>query len=250
MTRTGECLGYYRLAAPSPVETSPLSHRPIFDRPPGLEPIELLPPGRVEQLHPHLHRSYELLSRPGAIVWQADPLDFRTIFVSRQAEEILGYPLRDWHEDASFFERKLLPGDACETIARMRQAVSEGGDHVLELRMVASDGSPVSLRVFLYSVFDWQGRPGSLHGIMIDLGSQRAETRSNGVESSPGVPSSKASVSLPSGRGRLPIPRSEAPVQPGVDLDRLLRALEPPLDSAAAQIEPAPLERVLLSLIR
>lgn len=254
-------------AAISPVETTPLSNCTTLNRPTGLERVEILPRGiRVEQLHAHVLGSDELLSRMGAIVWEADPLDFRTIFVSRQAEDVLGYPLRDWHEDASFFERKLYPGDDRETIARLRQAVCEGGDHVLEVRMVASDGNPVALRVFLHSVCDWQGRPRSLHGIMIGSGLQRSETRSNGVNASPNLPSSKASASRPSGRGGLPPLRPELPVQSSVDLNRLLRSLEPSLrselgraivlrlsldaESAAVRIESASLERVLLCLIR
>ena len=249
------------------METSPLSHRTTFDRSTSPERIEFLPRGiRVEQLHTHVFGSGELISRLGAIVWEADPLDFRTIFVSRQAEDVLGYPLRDWHDDVSFFERKLSPGDGRETIARLRQAVSAGGDHVLELRMVASDGSPVALRVFLHSVRDWQGRPRSLHGIMIGSGSQRSETRLDGVDASPKVPSSKASASRPSGRGGLPPLRPELPVQSSVDLNRQLRLLEPVLRSelgcaivlrlsleagfTAVRVEPASLERVLLCLIR
>jgi PAS domain-containing protein len=214
------------------VRTSPLSCRTIFGRPTITERLESLPHGiRVEQLHPHVDGLHELPSRPGAIIWEADPLDFRTIFVSRQAEDVLGYPLQDWHEDASFFERKLYPGDGRETIARLRQVVSDGGDHVLELRMVASDGSPVSLRVFLRSICDWQGRTRSLHGIMTDVGSQRSEARSDISESSSEVRSSKASVSPFSGRGgSLPIPPwPELPVRPGVELNRLLRSLERPL---------------------
>lgn len=249
------------------METSPLSRRTIPSRPTGLDPIESLPRGfRVEWLHPHIYDSHELLDRLGAIVWEADPLDFRTIFVSRHAEDVLGYPLKDWHEDASFFERKLHPGDGRQTIARMRQAVSEGGDHVFELRMVASDGNPVPLRMFLHSICDWQGRPRSLHGILIDAGSQRPEACSASVEPSPGAPS-RASVSPSSDRGGRPLPpRSELPARPLSDLNRLLRSLEPSLrrelgcaivlrlsleaDSTIAPIEPASIERMLLCLIR
>jgi PAS domain-containing protein len=233
LARSGDCQGYHRTAALSLLlETSPLSRCTTFSRSTSTERIESLPHGvRVEQLHSHAFGSHELLNRLGAIVWEADPLDFRTIFVSQQAEDVLGYPLRDWHEDAFFFERKLCPGDGHETIARLRQIVSEGGDHVLELRMIASDGSPVSLRVFLRSVCDWRGRPRSLHGIMIDVGSRRSEARSNGVESPAEALSSEASGPLSSGRGYgLPLPpRPEVPAQPGVDLNRLLRSLERPL---------------------
>ncbi len=222
------------------METSPLFRRTTFDRSTSTERIESLPHGiRVEQLHSLVHGSQEPLGRPGAIVWEADPLDFRTVFVSRQAEDILGYPLQDWHEDASFFERKLYPGDGRETIARLRQVVSDGGDYVLELRMVASDGRPVTLRVFLRSVCDWQGRPRSLHGIMIDVDSQRSEARAGICGSPSEATSSEASVSPLSGRGGcLPIP--PRPEQLGVELNRLLRSLERPLPNPVRAALDAP----------
>lgn len=244
------------------METSPLSRRTAADRPfaggvsHGLD---------AQRLHPYLRSSPDLLSRLGAIVWEADPLDFRTIFVSRQAEDVLGYPLRDWHADASFFEHKLHPGEGAATIARLRRAVDAGGDHVLELRMVARDGETVPLRVFLSSVCDWQGRPRSLHGVMLDAGCQRSETSSDGVKASPEAPST-ASVSSVSGRGGLPPPRPEQPAGSAVDLNPALRALEPRLraelgrsivlrlsleaDSAPVSIEPGSLEQMLLCLIR
>ena len=64
---------------------------------------------------------------------------------------------------------------------------------------------------------------------MIGSGSQRSETRSNGVNASPKVPSSKASACRPSGRGGLPPLRPELPVQSSVDLNHLMRSLEPSL---------------------
>ncbi|MGD0166222.1 MAG: PAS domain-containing protein [Gaiellaceae bacterium] len=251
------------------METSPSSNRYYSSLGARSERSADVPIGAtIEERRSRARSSHDFLTRPGAIVWEADPLDFRTIFVSHQAEEILGYPLQAWLDDASFLERRLDPARSEETMAQLRRAVDEGGDHVFPLRMVASDGNPVLLRVFLHSECDWQGRPRSLHGVMIDASSQRLESQPIVIQRSClDTPSSETPVSPSSSRGGLPLsPRLEVPAEEGVDLNRLVRSLEPSLrlelgravilrlsleaDKAVVPIMPSSLERVLLCLAR
>src|SRR5207253_680586 len=100
------------------------------------------------QLHPHPQPSLRvvppveetresfgaLLERLTAVVWEADPATLRLTFVSRNAEELLDYPLAAWLEEPGFREQVIHRADR----ARVRdELLSLGaGDHVLEYRMV------------------------------------------------------------------------------------------------------------------
>jgi len=157
------------------VSVSPLPEYPAFSSRTRQERAPELPPGiSVEALRPHEDRFHGLLSRLGAIVWEADPHTFETLFVSRQAEDILGHPLQDWRETACFFSEHVHLDDHEQAIARLRRAAREGGDHMLDFRMVTADGGSVRLRMLVHVVRDWQGRARSLHGVMIDMGSDRS----------------------------------------------------------------------------
>jgi hypothetical protein len=237
-------MGTIRLAALVPVETSPLPLCAAAAR--QLGPVNIEPAGGLSSERPHLDApgSRELPYRPGAIIWEADPLDLRTIFVSREAEQLLGYPLQAWHEDVSFLEHALHPNVGAEALTNLRRAAGEGGDHVLELCLLASDGRAVSLHVFLHSVCDSQGRPRSLYGVMVDAGSPHPDAHANGTERLPEIPSSGASVPSTSDRGVFPLPpRSEVPPQPGADLNLTLRSLETTL---RAELGPATMLRLSL----
>jgi PAS domain-containing protein len=54
---------------------------------------------------------YELVNTIDGIVWEADARTFQFIFVSDQAERILGYPVRQWIEEPSFWKDHLYSAD-------------------------------------------------------------------------------------------------------------------------------------------
>jgi PAS domain S-box-containing protein len=156
-------------------------------------------PATLEELRPHESRFHELLRGLGAIVWEADPETHAKTFVSRHAEELLGYPLRDWLGDAGFWSRILHPDDRDDAVAHMRRAAREGGDHMLEYRTIAADGRCVFIRDLVHVVSDWQGRPRGLHGVMVDVSPQRRRT------SSLDGPSAHTSLPRPAGRSGVPL---------------------------------------------
>ena len=224
----------------------------------------------VDALRSHQSGFHDLLSQLSAIVWEADPLSFQTIFVSRHAEEILGYPLQAWLADPEFFPRHLHPDERTETIDRLRRIACEGGDHMLEFRMISSSGGPVWLRVLVHAVCDWQGRPRSLHAVMIDVDHQRSvSARSHDAyPASPNGPSG-ASSSRSSGRGGHPLSLrlegpDDSPPAAIVDVNETMRSLEPALsallgrtieltlelgaDSSGVRIERQQLERMIRNL--
>ena len=104
-----------------------------------------------------------------AILWEADPSSLSFSFVSRGAEELLGYPVQRWVEDPDFWPSRIHPGDRDYTVSYRRVATAEGRDHELEYRMVAADGSKVWLQDNASVDMGDDGRPRRLLGIMVDI---------------------------------------------------------------------------------
>jgi PAS domain S-box-containing protein len=192
-----------------------------------------LPPASLQELRPHESRFHELLGGLGAIVWEADPQTHAKTFVSRHAEELLGYPLQDWLGDPGFWVRILHPEDREETIARMHSVANQGGDHMLEYRTIAADGRCVWIRDLVHVVSDWQGRPRGLHGVMVDVSAERRRSQ----PSPPGgVSDALTSPPRPTGRSGDPLslrPRRSAPepAEPAeiTDLNEAIVSVEPRL---------------------
>jgi len=87
----------------------------------------------------------ELVESVRAIVRRTEPGSFRTTFVNKHVEEILGYPAEGWLKDPSFWIEHLYPEDRERTVNFTAKAVQEQRNHELEYRMVAADGRIVWL---------------------------------------------------------------------------------------------------------
>ncbi|MFB3923148.1 MAG: PAS domain S-box protein [Terriglobia bacterium] len=114
-------------------------------------------------------RLRDLIQSVDAIVWEADAAPFQMTFVSRRAEEILGYPIDDWLSDPHFWESRLDPADRERIVALARAAVERGEDYELEYRMLAAAGRTVWLRDKVRIVKGIDGRPRQLRGVMLDV---------------------------------------------------------------------------------
>jgi PAS domain S-box-containing protein len=101
------------------------------------------------------------------IVWEADGQTRQVNFVSRKAEEILGYPISRWVEEPDFWKTHLHPDDRDETLSLSR-ARTRSGRVELQYRMIAADGGEVWFRD-VASFIDAPGKPGVQRGLMIDI---------------------------------------------------------------------------------
>ena len=72
------------------------------------------------------------------IVWERTPATFRFTFVSRQSEDILGYPPSAWLEQPGFWEEKLHPQDAAK--GRANGARDGGPGAAMHLRIPDAGG--------------------------------------------------------------------------------------------------------------
>jgi PAS domain S-box-containing protein len=115
------------------------------------------------------HKQYEeLVGSVDGIVWEADPRTFQFVFVSQQAERILGYPREEWLRRPDFWVAHLHPEDRNWAAAFCAGAVRENRNHTFEYRMLAADGRVVWLRDIVSVVVEG-GEPVALRGMMVDV---------------------------------------------------------------------------------
>src|SRR3970282_1537926 len=74
-----------------------------------------------------------------AAVWRADARTFQFTFVSPEAEKILGYPMRMWLEDPSFWSDHIHPDERAWATALYRRKTAEKRDHQFEYRLGAAE---------------------------------------------------------------------------------------------------------------
>ena len=113
-------------------------------------------------------RFSDLVNSVEGIVWEADAQTFAFLFVSDQAERILGYPAEQWLKEPSFWKDHLHPEDRNWAVQFCVQATSEKRNHDFEYRMIAANGSVVWLRDLVTVVVE-NGRASRLRGMMIDV---------------------------------------------------------------------------------
>jgi len=75
-----------------------------------------------------------------SIVWEASVSDRHLLFVSQQAEKILGYPHHFWFEDPDFYLGHVYPEDRPFVESLFKKALEFGCDARGEHRMVTADG--------------------------------------------------------------------------------------------------------------
>ncbi|MCK4850507.1 MAG: PAS domain-containing protein, partial [Phycisphaerae bacterium] len=117
-------------------------------------------------------RYRKLIEQLQAIVWEAQPDNWRFTLVSPYAQALLGYPLEQWYR-ADFWLEHLHADDRERVLACCSEAIAQGRDHELEYRMLAVDGRVVWLRDVI-RVELCQGEPTKLSGIMFDITERKA----------------------------------------------------------------------------
>jgi PAS domain S-box-containing protein len=114
-------------------------------------------------------QQYEsLVQSIDGVVWEVDARTFRFIFVSKQAERILGYSLEQWLGEPNFWATHLHPDDRDWAVGFCVDATERKVNHQFEYRMIAADGRVVWLRdiVTVHVMADQSVR---LRGVMVDI---------------------------------------------------------------------------------
>ncbi len=121
----------------------------------------------------------ELVQSLDAIVWEMDARTWRFTFVSDRAERLLGYPVRRWYDEPTFWQDVLLdPEDRDWAVDFCVTATNEARDHEFLYRARHADGQVVWLKDLVRVVRDEAGGARLLRGVMIDVTKeQTAEAR-------------------------------------------------------------------------
>ncbi len=115
----------------------------------------------------------KLVETQSAIVWRADPVTFKFLFVSSEAVSILGYPVKQWLTEPDFWQNHLHISDKENVLkALSRDGMSKSRNYDLEYRMIAADGHIVWLRDIATVVVE-AGVITELYGFMIDITKQK-----------------------------------------------------------------------------
>lgn len=126
----------------------------------------------------HEQRFQDLVQQMDAIVWEADAETFQFTFVSRRAEDILGYPVERWLAEPDFWVKLIHPDDREQAVAYCKAATEKGSDHAFDYRAVAADGRVVWQRDIVRVVWDEAKRKKVLRGVMVDITEHKeAESR-------------------------------------------------------------------------
>jgi PAS domain-containing protein len=97
------------------------------------------------------HRFRGLVESIDAVLTEFDVATRRVLFVSRQAETLLGHPLEAWTVDPVFWLEHLHPEDRARVVDFSRAEVAAGRKHVQEYRMLAAAGRVVWVRDSAYA---------------------------------------------------------------------------------------------------
>jgi PAS domain S-box-containing protein len=119
-------------------------------------------------------RHQTLVEQLPAVTYIAALDDVRTtLYVSPQAEQLLGYAVDAWTDRSSQFVDCLHPEDRERVLAELRRVREAGGPFRSEYRMLTRRGDTVWLRDEAAVVPGSEGEPTCLQGVMLDVTEQR-----------------------------------------------------------------------------
>jgi PAS domain S-box-containing protein len=113
-------------------------------------------------------RTTSLINTIDGIVWEANPDSFEFTFISKKAEEILGYTDEEWLASLTFWADHIHPEDRSWAVNYCSVCTKSLKSHDFEYRMLSKDGAVVWLRDIV-NVISENDKPVLLRGIMIDI---------------------------------------------------------------------------------
>jgi diguanylate cyclase (GGDEF)-like protein/PAS domain S-box-containing protein len=111
----------------------------------------------------------DLLDGVGGVIWESPGPGQPCTYINEGVEEILGYPRRQWLEQAGFWESILHPDDRAWVVSHATEQQVAGHDHELEYRVIAADGRLVWVRDIVRAVMGPDGTCQALRGLMLDI---------------------------------------------------------------------------------
>ena len=108
-----------------------------------------------------------LIENTNVIAWEYDIENKKYLYVSQQAERILGYSLAEWYKEKFWFEI-VHPDDRQWAKKFSNTKIGMGESHEFEYRVIAKNGSVKWFRD-ITTVDKYRDNVLSIHGILIDI---------------------------------------------------------------------------------
>ncbi|MGE5680298.1 MAG: PAS domain S-box protein [Bacillota bacterium] len=112
---------------------------------------------------------HALVDSLGGIIWEYDPQAEKYNFVSNKVEDILGYPVDAWMDQAEFWENHIHPDDKVWLKDFLVQKKNDCNSFEVQYRMLHADGSVVWIKDIVSVSCGNEGSTGKIRGIMIDV---------------------------------------------------------------------------------
>jgi PAS domain S-box-containing protein len=122
---------------------------------------------------PEAFPASELIDNLNAIVWAVELPGMNFLFVSKQAEKVLGYGVEQWTGNPSFWTDRVYAPDRDWVTQSYRRAMDRGEGHACEFRAITSGGAAVWLRESARLLKDAEGNPAYFIGVAVDVTERR-----------------------------------------------------------------------------
>ena len=117
-------------------------------------------------------RFQDMVQTLGAVFWEFDLPTRKYLFVSKRAEDLLGYSLERWMGDPEFWFGCIHSEDRGRIVACYNSAILDGRDQETEYRVLTADGRQVWLQDTLHIVKE--GRHArKIRGMMVDISARK-----------------------------------------------------------------------------
>ncbi len=126
----------------------------------------------------HSRRRYkQLVNSIEGIVWEADLKTHQFSFVSKKAEQLLGYQVDVWTERPSFW-LDLIPSEERERISKLRDSfILTERKYDLEYEIMSSDGRRIWVKDIANTAIDENSGAEILQGVMFDITDRKVADR-------------------------------------------------------------------------
>lgn len=127
----------------------------------------------VEEFDPYR----ALLDASPAVVWEADPIEHRIQFVSRAAEDLLGYPIDDWLSSPEFLLKNVYGDDRPLYESTRRRQRLDQNEVELEYRLTRADGRAVWVREYSRYIVDPRDGSSRFAGVLLNINKRKRVER-------------------------------------------------------------------------
>jgi PAS domain S-box-containing protein len=119
----------------------------------------------------------DIVDEVDAILWRGEAATGRYTFVSRRAEELLGFPASRWIDEPDFWLERIHPEDRDWAAAYRRKQLRERLEHEAEYRVVALDGRTFWFREVVRVIQHRPDEPAVLYGLMMNISKRKKVER-------------------------------------------------------------------------